>query len=86
VSLTASERRLRGIIGAYALHSRHDARETTSAARESFLARFERDVDPAGALPRDERQRRAKAARSAYFAQLAFRSSMARAKRRGGRA
>jgi hypothetical protein len=66
-----TEMALRGRIGAYRLHATHDPRETTQKARETFLARFEREVDPDGTLPEDERRRRAEYARRAYFAQLA---------------
>jgi hypothetical protein len=62
---------LRGRIGAYRLHATHDPRETTQKARETFLARFEREVDPDGTLPEAERLRRAEYARRAYFARLA---------------
>jgi hypothetical protein len=54
------------------MHSKHDARETTAAARAAFLARFEAEVDPEGVLAPEERQRRAEQARSAYFTRLAF--------------
>ena len=36
----------RGRIGAYRLHATHSPKETTKAAREAFMARFEREVDP----------------------------------------
>jgi hypothetical protein len=75
------EMALRGRIGAYTLHSRSDSRETTAAARAAFLARFEREVDADGVLPAEERQRRATAARRAYFARLALRSARARRRR-----
>ena len=52
----------------------------TAPARASFLARFERDVDPAGTLPAPERARRAEYARKAYFARLAYLSAKARAR------
>ena len=81
MTLTPAQRSLRGRIGAYALHARRDARETTRIAREKFLERFEREVDPAGELPTEERRRRAEAARRAYFTRLALRS----ARRRSGR-
>jgi hypothetical protein len=44
------------------------------------MARFEQQVDPDGLLTPAERQRRAEAARRAYFAGLAFRSALARSK------
>ena len=80
-SLRPAERVLRARIGAYALHAQRDARETTSAARAKFLGRFEREVDPDSTLTTEERARRATAARRAYFARLALRSSRARARR-----
>ena len=68
----------RGRIGAHVTHSRHDPRDTTRAARDAFLARFEREVDPDGSLPAEERERRAGHARKAYFARLARESANAR--------
>lgn len=70
---------LRGRIGAYRLHATHDPRETTAAARAAFLGRFLAEIDPD--LPEPERLRRAASARKAYFAQLAYRSAVARAKK-----
>lgn len=69
---------LRGRIGAYAVHARHDSRALTAHAREEFLARFEREVDPDGVLTLTERARRTSHARKAYFARLALRSAQAR--------
>ncbi len=68
----------RGRIGAHRLHALHDSREVTAPARAAFLARFEREVDPAGNLPEEERRRRAQHARKAYFANLARLSANAR--------
>ncbi|MCY3748421.1 MAG: hypothetical protein OXG64_03915 [Chloroflexi bacterium] len=76
------EMALRGRVGAYRLHATHDTRATTARARAVFLARFEAEVDPDGALDPEERRRRALAARRAYFAQLALRSAQARRRRR----
>ena len=78
----ASERALRGRIGAHLLHATHDSRRLTARARAAFLASFERQVDPDGVLPADERRRRAAHARAAYFARLARRSVIVRAQRR----
>jgi hypothetical protein len=78
VGLTPSQRSLRARIAAYTLHATHDARVTTQPAREAFLARFEREVDPDGSLPVAERRRRAEAAKRAYFSRLALRSAKAR--------
>lgn len=63
---------LRGRIGAYRLHATHDPKETTGKAREAFLGRFLREVDPDSVLADDERVRRAEYARKAYFARLAY--------------
>ena len=65
---------LLGRIGAHRLHATHDSRETTAKARETFLASFEREVDPGYVLPEAERARRAAHARKAHFARLALRS------------
>ncbi len=68
----------RGRIGAHRLHALHDSRELTAPARAAFLARFEREVDPSGVLPEEERRRRADHARKAHFSQLARLSANAR--------
>jgi hypothetical protein len=75
-----AEMALRGRIGAYRLHATHDSREVTAPARAAFLARFEREVDPDGALPAAERLRRAEHARRAHFSKLALVSARTRAK------
>ena len=76
--LTPAERSLRGRIGAYVLHSRYDSRELTKAARAAFESKFEREVDPDGVLPLEERLRRAEMARQAHYARLALASAEAR--------
>ena len=80
--LTSQERAIRGRIGAFSLHASHDSRQLTASAREAFLSRFEREVDPDGVLAPDERRRRALHARKAYFARLAFASAKARRRRK----
>ena len=80
MAITPHEASLRGRIGAYALHATHDPRETTSAARAAFLRSFEELVDPNRELSERERQRRAEAARRAYFTRLALASAKARRK------
>jgi hypothetical protein len=79
--LTPEPRSQRGRIGGYALHSKVDSTAHTAAAREAFLSRFEREVDPEGILDPEERVRRAAHARKAYFARLAFLSAKARARK-----
>lgn len=78
---TPEEQRLRARLGAETLHSRYDSRELTARARETFLARFEREVDPDGVLPPAERLRRATHARKAYFVGMALKSAKARRRR-----
>lgn len=60
-----------------------DPRAATEPARRGWDARFEREVDPEGLLPADERARRAARAKSAYFTRLALRSAEVRRERRG---
>jgi hypothetical protein len=79
--MTDLDRSLLGRIGAYRMHSRYDARETTKAGRAAFLARFEREVDPDGVLDPEERAVRAAAARRAYMLDLSLKSAKARRKR-----
>jgi hypothetical protein len=55
-----------------------DPNVRTEPARRALLDRFEREVDPDGVLPPDERTRRAAHARKAYFTRLALRSAQAR--------
>ena len=69
-------------MGAHLLHATHDSRSLTEKARAAFMASFERQVDPDGNLPADERRRRAAHARAAYFARLARSSVLARAQRK----
>lgn len=82
--MTPQQAALRGRIGAYALHATHDPKETTKKAREAFDSRFEREVDPDNVLPPDERARRAKYARKAYFTKMAYASAEARRNKKGG--
>jgi hypothetical protein len=83
--LTPRERSLRARIGAFALHSQHDARETTKNAREAFRSGFEREVDPDEKLDPAERERRARYARRAHYARLALKSARVRAQRAAAR-
>jgi hypothetical protein len=70
---------LNGRIGAHVSWSRTSDRSArTKPARDKFLEKFERQVDPEGILPQKERRQRAESARKAYMLQLARRSAMAR--------
>jgi hypothetical protein len=65
------------------MHSMHDARKTTEAARKARAAKFEVQVDPDGVLDPRERSRRAAHAERAYMLRLAYKSAKVRAERKG---
>jgi len=48
---------------------------STTAARKTFLDRFEREVDPEGKLSPAERAKRAAHARQTYMTRLAYQSA-----------
>lgn len=76
---TAIERSLAGSVAAHKSWSTTaDRSARTAPANAALLARFERDVDPDGLLPPDERAVRVESARKAYFAGLALRSVASR--------
>lgn len=78
LKLSPEERTLRARVAAHTLHSKRDPHETTAKARQAFSEKFERQVDPQGVLPPEERQRRAMHARKAHFARMALASARAR--------
>jgi len=83
MALDAGGRRLRSRIAAYSSWANTpNPTARTAPARAGFMARFEREVDPDGSLPAEQRARRAEAARRAYFARLAYASSIARSGRK----
>ena len=55
-----------------------DRSARTRPAREKFLQRFEREVDPDGTLSADERRRRAEHAKRAYMLRLAKKAVISR--------
>jgi hypothetical protein len=55
-----------------------DRAARTHPAREAFLERFEKEVDPDGTLSPEERRQRAEHAKRAYMLKLAKRSAAAR--------
>lgn len=59
-------------IAANAKWATTDRSQGTAAAREAFLARFERQVDPDGLLDPAERSRRAESAKRAHFQRMAY--------------
>jgi hypothetical protein len=83
VPLTPEQRVLRARKAVYTSWANTaDPAARTASARRAALDRFEKQIDPDGTLDPAERGRRADAARSAYFAGLALRSSKARAARK----
>ena len=84
--VSPGEQSLRGRLAAHILHARRDPRETTANGRAAFVARFEREVDPAGELDPSERRRRAEHARRAYFVRLSLAALEARRARRAAQA
>ena len=80
-ALRPEDRALIASIAAHASWARTtDPGARTANARRAFTDRFERQVDPDGALSPVERARRAGHARKAYFARLALLSAQARRK------
>jgi hypothetical protein len=79
----ANRRRLKGRIAALRMHAY--GRTNTAPARSSFLARFEREVDPGSVLSPEERRRRAEMLRRAYFTELALRPRRKRGEAKDGR-
>lgn len=74
---------MRARIAAHTLHSKvADPSAHTAPARDAFLSRFEREVDPDGVLSAADRKRRAEHAKRAYFQTLALKSARARARGR----
>jgi hypothetical protein len=81
--MTPEQRRMRASLAANEMWARTPDRSTrTAPARKAALDRFERQVDPDGVLPIQERAKRAENARKAFYLRLALRSSRARAKRK----
>ncbi|WP_410669148.1 hypothetical protein [Amycolatopsis sp. cmx-4-68] len=75
----ASPQALAGAIGAHTSWANTtDRAARTAPARKASLERFEREVDPDGTLPPEERARRATHKRKAYFLGLAAKSAASR--------
>ena len=79
MALTAQQRVRRARIAAHASWANTaDRKGRTARATASFLARFEKQVDPLGVLEPQVRKTMAAHARRAYMLQLAERSAKAR--------
>lgn len=55
-----------------------DPAAATAKARQAFMDRFDREVDPNGEMDPVERARRAESARKSHFTRLALKSAQAR--------
>lgn len=77
--MTEAERKLAASISAHESWAQTPDRSArTAPARAALMAKFEREVDPDGTLPPDERARRAEHKRKAHFQRLALKSARAR--------
>lgn len=80
--MTPEERTARAKLGAHTSWANTtNPTARTAPAREAADRRFEKQVDPEGVLPPEERARRAKHARAAFYARIQLKSKQARAKR-----
>jgi hypothetical protein len=85
VPLTPAQRHQRASQAAHAQWAKEpDPTARTAKARQAFLDRFEREVDPLGELDPSERARRASHARKSHMKRLSLASSRARAARKKG--
>jgi hypothetical protein len=83
--LSPEQRITRARMAAHAMHAKHDVQTVSRPGRDAFLARFEREIDPDGVLPADERRRRADHAKRAHMTALALRSARTRRMRAADR-
>jgi hypothetical protein len=77
--ITPEKRSMRSRISAHRVHAA--GKTNTAPARNAFMNRFEREVEPECALSPHERHKRAGHARKVYFTSLALKSTKARRKR-----
>ena len=81
-ALTPTQRTLRARMGAHALHAQGKTNTAPARAKSpQSLDYWAAKVDPDGALPEQERLRRAEHARKAYMTGLALAWSQARRKK-----
>ena len=62
-----------------------DRSAATNAARQGLRAKFEREVDPDGTLPDDERERRVSSLLRAHMLRMSLKASRARREAREAR-
>ena len=78
---TPEQRSQHARLAALARWSREDSpRAATEAAREAFIARFERQIDPDHKLPEGQRRRAARNAIQEHMLRLSRKAAKARAK------
>lgn len=81
-----AERALRARLAAHtSWASTTDRAARTENARKVFQDRFEKQVDPEGALDPVERAKRAESARKAFYSRLALQSAQARRRKSDAR-
>lgn len=77
--LTPEQRALRSrIAGNASWANTSDRSARTAPARDAFMDRFRREVDPDGVLDPTDRERRAESAKKAHYARMAFQSAKTR--------
>lgn len=85
MALSPTERKMRSQIAAHESWAQTpDRTARTEPARRAMFEKFEKQVDPDGALLPAERAKRAENARSAHYKRLAFKSAQARRRRGPG--
>lgn len=83
--LTPEQRAMRARLAAHVRWSKaRDRAAELAKARQTFMSKFEKEVDPNGEMTPEARALAAESARKAYFARLAFKSATARSKGKGG--
>lgn len=83
--LTPHQRVLRAQIASHASWANtSDRTARTDPARRGLMAKFEKEVDPDGSLPAEERAQRAEHLRLAHLKRCALRSAKVRSARAAG--
>lgn len=84
--MTEEQRKHRARLGAHTSWANTtDPAARTAAGRKAALERFEKEVDPDGVLPPEERARRAEHAKKAFYARIQLASANKRAARKAGK-
>jgi hypothetical protein len=85
--VTPEERKLRAKLGAHVSWANTaDPAGRTAKARRAFEERFEKEADPDGVLPPEERARRAKHLRDAFYTRIQLKSAETRRKKAAAKA